>query len=439
MKIAYITQPYPPMISGASVVVQRLSQGMAARGHSVLVIAASDKGHSYTTQKGTLEVLRLASIPNPKRANQSFVLRSRKTIDDELKRFCPDILHVHDIVSMGVFGLLTAQTMNTPTVTTVHALPWIVTAYLPELPGLQKTVETSLWKYSRWLNKQCQTMVVPTRTIAEIIEARGGFKPIAITNGVDLQRFNTNEILSVRRNYLCEKYRIDPLLPIILHVGRLDTDKHVEIVIKAAARAMKNSSAQLLVVGDGEHRDTLMKLAQDLGIRNRSHFPGFVTPSGDLPELYRLSSVFTTASEIETQSLVLLEAIASGLPIVAVNATCIPELVIQDQNGFLVAPGNINELADALTKLIRNPTLANQMGISGRTIVREHSLTRSFDKHEELYRRLIANCQRLSEDQDFPKSFSNKEKSQNILHQPSGFKVRESKHRYAGPIREKHN
>ena len=430
MKIAYITQSYPPMISGASVVVGRLANGMAARGHDVLVIAASDKGHTYTIKEGSLKVIRLASIPNPKRASQSFVLWSRKIINDELKHFGPDILHIHDILSMGVFGLRTAQTLNTPIVMTIHQLPWFITAYLPELPGLHKTIESSLWNYSRWLNKQCQTMVVPTGTIAETIESRVGFRPRAITNGVDLQRFNTREIPSTRRDYLCEKYGLDRKLPIILHVGRLDTEKRVDIVIQAASKTIKQRNSQLLIIGDGEHRDALMQLAHDLGIGNHSHFPGFVSPSGDLPEIYRLSTIFTTASEIETQGLVLLEALASGLPVVAVNATCIPELVIHGKNGYLVNSGDVDGMADGLSKIIWNPSLAKQMGTAGRTVVQEHSITKSFNEHEELYRELIEKlCAQV------PGFFPGDAKYQNLPRQSSGNKKRKSKHDYIGSNR----
>ena len=139
---------------------------------------------------------------------------------------------------------------------------------------------------------------------------------------------------------LLEKYHLDPNLPIILHVGRLDADKRVPVVIRAAAKVMEQVPAQLLVVGDGECRESLMDLSRQLGIDNRSSFPGFVDLNTDLPDLYRLSTVFTTASEIETQGLVLLEAMASGLPIVAVDATCIHEVVKNQINGYLIPPGD---------------------------------------------------------------------------------------------------
>ncbi len=190
---------------------------------------------------------------------------------------------------------------------------------------------------------------------------------------------------------------IDPERPIILHVGRLDTDKRVEIVVRAAAKVMKKIDAQLLVIGDGEHHEGLVNQAQQLGIGKRSHFPGFVSPTGDLPDLYRLATVFATASEIETQGLVLLEALASGLPVVAVDATCIPELVIDGENGFLVSPRDTDAMADRLGTIISNPSLAEQMGRVGCIVVQEHSSTTALNKHEVLYQELHAQRDEMPE------------------------------------------
>ena len=418
MKIAYITQSYPPMISGASLVVKSLADGMAARGHSALVIAASDKGPSYTTKKGCIKTVRLTSLPNPKRAQQNFVLWSRNAIEDELNQFSPDVLHIHDILSMGVFGLLTAQRSATPIVSTIHQLPWFISAYLPQLPGLHETIEYSLWEYSRWLNKQCQVVVVPTRTIAETIQRQAGFRPKAISNGIDLCKFRNDELLKSERHLMYDKYGLTPNCPIILHVGRLDADKRVDIVIRAAAKVLKKTNSQLLVIGDGELRESLINLTRQLKIHQRSHFPGFVSNSGDLPDIYRLASVFTTASEIETQGLVLLEALASSLPVVAVNATCIPELVIHKKNGYLVHPGDVEGMAKALTILIREPSLAKQMGRVGRTIVNEHSIDTSLYKQEKIYKELVVqSCERIK-----PTSLWNK--SQSLFNHLSGFELR---------------
>jgi glycosyltransferase involved in cell wall biosynthesis len=115
-----------------------------------------------------------------------------------------------------------------------------------------------------------------------------------------------------------------------------------------------------------------------------------VDATTDLPGIYRIASVFTTASEIETQGLVLLEAMASGLPIVAVDATCIHEVVKDQINGYLIPIGDLNGLADALVGILRNPPKAKKMGVASLSIVQTHSILGSIKKHEKLYRETIA-------------------------------------------------
>jgi len=388
MRIAFITQSYPPMVSGAALVVERLAKGMAERGHPVLVLAASDQGHAYTKEIGNLRIVRLTSLPNPKRANQHLASPSFYKVVKELKSFDPDIIHIHDIF-LGLEGVLWGQVMKVPVIGTIHQLPWFVNSYLPEVPALKQLTEESIWSCTRWMNNQCDTLIVPTPTIAHTIHSEVGFKPVAISNGVDLNHFTPKPSNPNEKKKLCQKYNLDPSQPIILHVGRLDVDKNVEKVIEATAKTMQAKNAQLLVVGDGECKKSLQKQAKRLGIRKNCHFPGFISTNGDLPGIYRLANVFVTASEIETQGLVLLEALASGLPVVAVDATCIPELVKDNINGFLVQSNDVDAFADSLTHLICNPERARQMGQLGRELAEKHSVQSALDRHEDLYRKTI--------------------------------------------------
>jgi 1,2-diacylglycerol 3-alpha-glucosyltransferase len=108
-----------------------------------------------------------------------------------------------------------------------------------------------------------------------------------------------------------------------------------------------------------------------------------------LPEIYRLASLFVTASEIEVQSLVLLEAIASGLPIVAVRATFVPEIVHNGVNGFLVESGDIQGLANAISTLLKNPKQGFEMGKISCRLAEIHDVHISMDLHEQLYSNFV--------------------------------------------------
>ncbi len=128
MRIAYICQSYPPMVSGAALMAQRLAEGMTRRGHTVLVIAASDRRRAYTDSAGGLRLARLHSLPNPARVGQCFLLWPKRGITAELETFCPDVVHLHDLLSAGLPGLRAAHVADIPVVQTVHQLPWFASA-----------------------------------------------------------------------------------------------------------------------------------------------------------------------------------------------------------------------------------------------------------------------------------------------------------------------
>jgi len=381
MRIAYLTQSYPPMISGAALTAQQTAEAMAKRGHQVLVIAASDREHPYHTYTDNLTVVRLLSFNNPLRVGQRLMLNPRRKVLKLIQTFQPDIIHAHEPLQMGWIALEHANLAHIPVTLTIHQLPWFVASYLPK--PLKPIVESALWAYARMSLKKYITLISPTKTIARIIEEKTGLTPNVISYGLDLQTFHP-PLLSDPATATRNKLNLPSNNPIILHVGRLDTDKSVDKVIRAAAPVFLKSEAHLLVVGDGCQKNHLTRLCRELGIEKRVHFTGFIPPS-ELPEIYRMANIFVTASEIETQGIVLFEAAASGLPIVAVNATCISEIVHNRMNGFLIEPGNFRAFSDAITTLVNYSKRAYVMGREGRIIAENHDIHLTWTLHEKLY------------------------------------------------------
>ena len=385
MRIAYVCQSYPPMVSGAAIAVQRLAHGMAERGHAVLVLAASDRGRPYAETRDGLRLVRLRSFPNPLRVGQRFALLPGSAILSELGSFQPDVLHSHDPLGIGLAGIMTARALGIPAVLTIHQLPWFVSSYLPDLPGLRRAVEAGLWAYARWVARQCDRLVTPSRTIAKIVAAHGAGSPEAITNGVDLNVFSPQPSSPHEATALRRKYDLDPARPIIMYAGRIDADKQVERVVEAAARVLRRTSAQLLIVGDGKRREAMIRLSEALGIRAHCRFPGYVSAPEELSGLYRLAAVFVTASEVEIQSSVVMEAMAAGLPVVAVRASSMPEFIAEGVSGYLVERRDADTLAERLAQLLQEPARARAMGEAGRAIAERHSLDACFDAHQALY------------------------------------------------------
>ena len=151
MRIAYLTQSYPPMISGAAMFASQLANAMAERGHQVLVIAASDRDQPYLVQNGNLTVLRLRSHHNPLRVGQRFLLYPRRATLKALREFQPDLIHTHEPLQMGNLGIEYAREAHIPITLTNHQLPWFAASYLPDKFGIRDLVENILWMYARWM------------------------------------------------------------------------------------------------------------------------------------------------------------------------------------------------------------------------------------------------------------------------------------------------
>jgi glycosyltransferase involved in cell wall biosynthesis len=386
MRIAYLAQSYPPMISGAAFFAQQIAEGMAQRGHQVLIIAASDKIDPYRVENDNLTVLRLRSIHNPMRVGQRFLLSPREAVMKALHEFQPDIVHAHEPLQIALLAIEYAKQAQIPNLLSIHQLPSFVTSYLPD--SLRAGTESALWMYARWLCRQFTSIITPTQTISSLVAEMTGLPTNTIGYGIDLQSFhplNADDDESAIRH----KWDLPADVPLLLHVGRLDTDKCVDRVIYAAAQGMRGTNAHLLIVGDGTQKPALMKLSESLGISKRVHFPGFISMQDGLPEIYRIAHLFLTASEIETQGIVLLEAAASGLPIVAIRATCIPEIVHHGMNGYLAESGNVNGLSNAISLLLKDHQKAGTMGKVSALLAARHALAHTYHAHETLYDQLV--------------------------------------------------
>lgn len=386
MRIAILSQTYPPMVSGAAFVAEKLARHFSSNGHHVLVITASDRPAPYRTSQGSLQIERLRSFSNPFRVGQRCAIGSHGQVMRSLSEFAPDIIHTHDPLQLGLSGLLYAQQHMLPVVYTIHQLPWFVSASLSlNLQGGQK-FEKIIWAYAEWFIKKCASVTVATRMVSKEVIRNTGVIPNVISCGIDLAQFTPRAADVEQNSELRYRLGIPAGVPIILHVGRLDRDKQVEKVVREAALAMEKTPAHLLVVGDGTEKSKLELLSSQLGIRERSHFPGFVSNRDGLPDIYRMASVFVTTSVIETQGLVLLEAAASGLPLVAIESTCLHEMVHHEKNGYLVpasaCPGT---LAARLVELLGNPQKRMEMGRHSVRVVDVHRNESTFRAFEELY------------------------------------------------------
>lgn len=412
MKIAIATAVYYPMINGVAVFSHNLALGLAARGHEVLVLTPSQTGRSYTRTADGVKVQYLRSVKVRVYPDQIHDVPPKKKflgvewphlfyrhgfrvsafpqgeVKKALDTFSPDVVHVQVSDPIGLSAVAYARKKGIPVVTTEHNQPEVLTEPL-HVPGVvKKPVDALLAAYL--VNRQSKSdfVTMPTKqAILNFLDGRKDFPvPVAaVSNGVDLTAFKPGE----PRAALLKKYGLKRGEPVVLYVGRVDPEKNVETLIEAFASAAADvPAARLLIVGDGVDRVRLEKKASKMGLSDRVIFAGRVVPP-DLYEVYKLGTVFATASEIETQGIVLIEAAATGLPLIAVKAGAVAEVCQDGVNGFLCQPGDVAEIAAAIVKILSEPELCQQFSKKSIEIAAEHDFNHTLEQFENIYRRVI--------------------------------------------------
>jgi glycosyltransferase involved in cell wall biosynthesis len=242
-----------------------------------------------------------------------------------------------------------------------------------------------LSSYFRNRQSKSDFVTMPTELAIRKLIGEGAEFPVpvaAVSNGVDLSSFNPGKADSS----IYRKYKIPSEVPIVLYIGRVDPEKEVGQVIQAFKKARaKVPTAELVIVGDGVERAKLEGLAKSLpGV----HFLGRVLPP-DLYELYKVGTVFATASPIETQGIVLIEAAASGMPLIAVNAGAVAEVCRDGENGVLCQPGSVEEIAQAIVKVMSDDKLREKYSRRSVEIAHEHDFEKTLDKFINIYSKVV--------------------------------------------------
>jgi glycosyltransferase involved in cell wall biosynthesis len=274
-------------------------------------------------------------------------------------------------------------------VTTEHNQPEVLTEPL-HIPGVvRKPVNALLSAYFRNRQSKSDFVTMPTeQAIYNLLSKHELNIPVAaVSNGVDLSNFKPEK---ADENFIKE-CKLDKVSPTAVYVGRIDPEKKLELVIRAFREVLETMpEAKLVIAGDGVDRARLEKLVLDLGISDSVRFLGRV--SGDkLYKVYNLGDVFVTASEIETQGIVLIEAVASGLPLVAVDKGAVSEVCLDGENGYLCKPGDVKEIAEAITKILSDKKLQEKFSKRSLEIAKEHDFEKTLDKFINIYNRVLDN------------------------------------------------
>ncbi len=392
MKILIATETYVPTVNGVAYFSHNLAVLLANKNHEVYVIHPSTTSKETLVTKGNLTEFGLSSIriplyPKLRIAQPAF---AKKSIRDFIAKVKPDIIHIQNHFIIGRYTLEIAKKLNIPIVGTNHVTAENFISYLDWFKPAKAGVNKIIYKQFADVYNELDQVTAPTETTARLTEKFGIKKRvIAISCGVDLKRFNpTNSGIAIR-----EKYKI-PDKPILLYVGRLDKEKRIETILESIPRIKKDIDVQLVIAGTGKNREDLEAQVAKMGIGKSVTFTGFV-PDAELPNFYRIADIFVIAGIAETQSIVTMEALASGLPIVAANAMALPELVHDGENGYLFPADNDEILAEKVIKILSDKELKDAMGRKSLEIIQAHDINKTIERFEALYKDVIAKHAKL--------------------------------------------
>jgi len=375
MKILMMTNTYAPMVGGIEQSIRSFTAEFEKLGHEVFIVAPECEG----VPPDEVGVIRLRSIQKFSHSEFSIALPMSSLLPELMKTFMPDIIHCHHPFWMGDIALRLSSQYRIPLVFTYHTMFEQHMHYLPiQNEGAKRFIIDLFTGYANLVNQ----VIVPSESVRQILLERGVTTSMAVApTGVDLKRFAKGKGSTIRR-----RFGIPSDAVIIGYIGRLAIEKNLEFLARSVAVYLKkDTKAHFLVGGNGPLKDTIIKIFEEQGAQERLHLAG-VLKGQDLVDFYHAMNVFAFASLSETQGIVLVEAMAAGVPVVAMDAPGVREVVKDGYNGRLVFEENPDNFSEALSWCLKQfPTKFEKMRNNSLATTKEFAIDLCARRMLELY------------------------------------------------------
>ncbi|CAN0336891.1 unnamed protein product, partial [Phaeothamnion confervicola] len=305
-------------------------------------------------------VFRYPSLDLPTQ-NYPLTIPLSSNIDWLIPRLKLDVLHANHPFLLGQVAARKSRKQNIPLVFTYHTRYREYSHYVPALPTAM--VSEFIGAYVGGYLAKCHVVVVPSTSIKELLAEKYNLTDgvHVIPTGLDLAKWAKEPSVDHRASLGTGT--------VLVSAGRLAPEKNFECLLRAFA--LLEGSPSLVILGDGTHRGALENLARELGVFERLHLVGSVSPA-EVLAYFKAADLFVTASVTETQGLVTLEAMASGLPVAAVRASGTSDVVVNGESGLLTA-NDPAALAAAISRMLLDRDLL------GRMAARSLDVTKAFD------------------------------------------------------------
>ncbi|CFX58459.1 Glycosyl transferase, family 1 [Syntrophomonas zehnderi OL-4] len=378
MRIGIFTDSYKPYTSGVVTSISTFKEEMTRLGHEVYIFAPSYPNYNDTEDN----VFRFFSVPSPTNPDYTLAVPVYPGLNMIVKKLRMDIIHVQSPFTMGRVGLHYARKYNIPLVITYHSRYDQYVHYVPLAQDLAKEVTI---KYSSSFCNHCDHVVVPSQDILEIIREFEVNKPITvIPTGIPLYKFE-----GANSSWLRENYDIPEQNKILLFVGRLTKEKNLPFLIKAFQKIkMQIPDTTLVLTAQGPMEAELKSLCKNLGLTGSDVIFTGALPFETLVDVYHSADLFVFASLTETQGLVVTEAMAAGLPVVAVRASGVQDMVDDGLDGILTNE-DMDEFVAAVCKVLVDKDLYDELKGNAYRKAEMMSSRSMALKMEKLYTKLL--------------------------------------------------
>lgn len=383
MNILLVSDVYLPTVSGVASSTDSIARFMAAQGHQVTLVCPHPLGEYIPPKTPGLEIVYTPGVSDELFVNKSmtpfplgFPVLWRVVFHN---RF--DIVHIQEPGSLGIIALIIAKLFRLPIMGAQH-FSWPQVERLA--PVLIRWISVPFMKlYVRVIYAMYDAIMVPTATAARDLSAligrSGSIHPVS--NGVDTGVYTPRAGSST---VLRAKYQVPGDMFVLLYIGRLDADKNIETILQALS--LTTIPVRMIIAGVGKQKERLESLAQSLKLTNITWMDN--VQKQVIIDLYQLANAFVIMSPVETQSIVALQALACGLPLIAARAGALPELV-DGKNGVLVETFDVKMLASAIDRLASDNAMQKSMGARSRKISLGHHKPTVLKQLEALYKQTI--------------------------------------------------
>jgi glycosyltransferase involved in cell wall biosynthesis len=385
MKILFISDVYFPRVNGVSTSIETFRENLQALGNSVDLLAPDYAAAGTDDAADSAGILRIPARPVPFDAEDRFM--SYHCVMQQLGHLREqkyDIIHIQTPFVAHYSGVKLARLLGIPCVETYHTFfEEYLYHYIPLVP--KRVLRFAAQRFSRHQGNRLDGMAVPSHPMLQVLKQYGITTPMeVIPTGIAPQSFVTGNRAAFR-----EKFGIAQERPVLLFVGRVAHEKNIGFLLKVVEAVRKSIPDVLfLIAGEGPARQSLSAEATRLGLGPNVMFIGYLDRQTELNNCYRCADLFIFASRTETQGLVLLEAMAQGVPVVS-TAELGTRDVLRDGQGVRIAQEELGDFAGKVVSLLGDARVRQELGNSGRDYAHGWSASGQARQMQSFYRSVL--------------------------------------------------